>query len=152
MRLITQRSVWCGRFCMGFCNVSVLSVQFYSTDGASGRHKMISHILYLILYIGFHGLGSLHKIFISLSTLLSGLCMLYHNSVAYFPVISLRQSLISGIYIAVVITTWVVQWLRLHIPKGMNRPRHYPPHLKMELGDSPSSEDKQIQFLKSHAP
>jgi hypothetical protein len=36
-----------------------------------------------ILYIGFHGLGlfvrMLHKISTSISILISGMCMLYHN-------------------------------------------------------------------------
>jgi hypothetical protein len=62
---------------------------FYSTDFASGSHKMVSQTLHLILCIGFHWLcrlGLLHKIFTSLSTLVSDLYMLCQNFIAYFPV------------------------------------------------------------------
>jgi hypothetical protein len=47
---------------------------------------MVPQILHLIVYIGFHGLGLLHNIFSALSILISGLCMLYHSFIAYFPV------------------------------------------------------------------
>jgi hypothetical protein len=33
----------------------------YSTDGTSGRHKMVSQILHLIPCVGFHGLGLLAR-------------------------------------------------------------------------------------------
>jgi hypothetical protein len=65
---------------------NVPSVQFCSTDGASCGHEMISQHSQINPY------------------------MLHHNFYCtLFPVISLRQSLVSGIYIAVVILTWVVQ-------------------------------------------
>jgi hypothetical protein len=53
--------------------------RFYSTYGASNRQKLVSQLLHLILCTGFHDLGLLHKMFTSLSVLLSGLCMLYHK-------------------------------------------------------------------------
>jgi hypothetical protein len=101
---------------------------FYSTDGTSGRHKMVSQILHLILCIDFHGLGLLHKIFTSLSLLVSDLCTVF---VVHVPVFSLRQNLVSSIYVPVVILTWVVQWLRLALSKGPNR-----------VGVSPSPDDR----------
>jgi hypothetical protein len=101
---------------------------FYSTDGARGRHKMVSEILRLILCIGFLGFGLLHKIFTSLSILVSGMCTVF---IVYFPVISLQRSLVSGIYIAVVILRWVVLWLRLALSEGPNRVGVLP-HLRTE--------------------
>jgi hypothetical protein len=65
MRLPTQRSIWHDRFFMEFIEVFVSSVQFLLIDGASGRYSMVSQVHHLILCIGFHGLGLLHKIFTS---------------------------------------------------------------------------------------
>jgi hypothetical protein len=39
--------------------------------------------------------------------IVSGLCMLHHNVSAHYPDTSLLHSLVSGIYIAVAILTWV---------------------------------------------
>jgi hypothetical protein len=49
-------SVWRGRFFMGFHTVSVASVQFYSTDGTSGRYYMSSQVL-----IHFFALVIMHR-------------------------------------------------------------------------------------------
>jgi hypothetical protein len=38
-----------------------------------------------------------------------------------FSCFSLRQSLVSGIYIAVIIMTWLLQWLWLALSEGPNR-------------------------------
>jgi hypothetical protein len=51
------------------------------------------------------------------------LCILYHNFIAYFSVMSRPQSLVSGVYIAVVILTWTTQWLKLACSTGPNRVR-----------------------------
>jgi hypothetical protein len=107
---------------------------FYSTDGASSRHKMVSqnspfNPSYALVY----SLGLFHKIFTSLSILVSGPWMLYHTFCCiYIPIISLQQSLISGIYIVSVIMTCVVQWLRLAFSKGPNKLRVFPPHMRTE--------------------
>jgi hypothetical protein len=53
-----RRSVWCDRFFMGFYKVLVWVFRFYSTDGASSRHNIVSQILHLIIHIAVHGLGS----------------------------------------------------------------------------------------------
>jgi hypothetical protein len=63
------------------------------------KHSTWADFWYLILCIGFHELGLLQNIVTSVSILVSCLCMLYHNFIAYFPVISHRQILISGIYV-----------------------------------------------------
>jgi hypothetical protein len=83
--------------------------------------KWFHRILHLILRIGFHGLSSLHKLFTSLSILVLGLCMLYHNLYCVFSYHLPSISLVSGIYIAVIILTWVVQSLRLALSNGPNR-------------------------------
>jgi hypothetical protein len=44
----------------------------------------------------------------SLFVLVSYLCVLYHNFHCCFPVISLRQSLVSGIFIPEFLLTWIV--------------------------------------------
>jgi hypothetical protein len=89
---------------------------FYSIVGARSRLRMDSQILHLNLDIGFHGLGLLQKMSTSLSILVSGPCMFYCIISCYLP--STNQ--VSGIYIAVVILTWVAQWLRLALSKGLN--------------------------------
>jgi hypothetical protein len=108
----SERSVWCDRFFMAFYKVLFPSVQFHSTDGASGRHNIVTQILHLILCAVFMDLvcwqGLLHTLFTSISILVSGMWMPYRNFYVYFPVISLRHSLVSGIYVTVVILTWVV--------------------------------------------
>jgi hypothetical protein len=114
----SHRSVWCDRF----CKILVSRVQFYSTDGTSGRQKMVSqHSPFNPTHWFSWTWGFLHKIFISLSILISCLYMFYHIFIAYFPVISLRQSLVSSSYVALVILTWIVQWLRLVLSKGPKR-------------------------------
>jgi hypothetical protein len=107
-------SVWSDRFFMGFCKILVPGFSFYSRDGASGRQKMVWHeILQLMLCVGFHGLGLLHRIFDSFSVLFSGLCMLHDNFYCtlscYLP---LTKPDLGYIYIAVVILTLSV-WHRL---------------------------------------
>jgi hypothetical protein len=62
--------------------------------------------------------------------------------IAYFPVSSLWQSLVLGIYIAVVILTWVVQLLRIALSKGPNTVRVSP---SAEEGNRSSS--KTLCFL-----
>jgi hypothetical protein len=79
--------------------------------------KWFHVILQLMLSIGFHGLGLLAR-FVEYgflhpppppSIIVSGLYMFIKFVVYIFPVISLRQSLVSRIYyIAVVIQTWAV--------------------------------------------
>jgi hypothetical protein len=111
-----------------FYKALVPGVQFFhSRDGASSRLKMFSQILYLILlYIGFHGLGLLQKIFTSVSILISGPCMLYFIFSSYLPL----TKPVSGIYLAVVILTWVIQWLTF----TLRDPTEYvsPTHLMTE--------------------
>jgi hypothetical protein len=62
---------------------------------------MVPQNSHLILCIGFHRLGSLVR-FVHLSFYLSFRSV---HALSHFPVISLRQSPVSGIYIAVVILT-----------------------------------------------
>jgi hypothetical protein len=86
--------------------------------GTNWFHK----ILNLILCICLHGLGLLHKIVTSFSVSVSGLCMISHNFYCTVFLLSLiDDSLISGIYITVVIHTQVVQWLRFAFSNGLNR-------------------------------
>jgi hypothetical protein len=85
----------------------------YSTGGAGGRLKMVLQILHLILCIDFHGLGLLArcvaKNFTSVYILVSSLCILYHNFYCMCSCYLLSKSLVSGIYVAAVILTWVVR-------------------------------------------
>jgi hypothetical protein len=55
-----------------------------STNGASGRHTVVSEIPHLIRCIGIYGLGLFQKKFTSASVLVSGPCMLYHNFYCIF--------------------------------------------------------------------
>jgi hypothetical protein len=81
---------------------NISSGQFYFTDGTSGRHKMVSQILNLILCTGFHGLGLLHKMFTSLSVLVYKPVHALSQFLLYiFPVICPQQSQVPGIYIAI---------------------------------------------------
>jgi hypothetical protein len=56
---------------------------FYSIYGISGRHNIFPQILHLMLWNGFMELDCwlhfLYKMFTSISILVSGLCMVYHN-------------------------------------------------------------------------
>jgi hypothetical protein len=87
--------------------------------------KWFHKIFQLISCIGFHELGllarSLHKIFTSLSVLVSGLCLLHHNFYFAFSCYLPLTSLVWDIYIGVVILTQVVQWLRLAFSRRLNR-------------------------------
>jgi hypothetical protein len=75
--------------------------------------RMVSQVLHLILCVGFHELGLLAR-FVAKKKIASvsefHVCACFITIfIAYFLVISLRHSLVSGIYIAVVILTWVGQ-------------------------------------------
>jgi hypothetical protein len=54
---------------------------------------------------------------IQYSILVSGLCMLYHNFIAHFHVISLRQSLVSGIYILVLVIILTHEMCRTYLSR-----------------------------------
>jgi hypothetical protein len=75
---------------------------------------MVSQILHLILCIGFHGLGFLtrfiaYKFYPPFYLSFKFVHAFSQLFIAYFSVISLRHSLVSGIYIPVVILTWIIQ-------------------------------------------
>jgi hypothetical protein len=89
--------------------------------------KWFHKTVHLILCIGFYGPGLLHKIFTCLSILVSGLCMLFTILIAYFPVISLRQRVVSSIYTAMGCP--VTEVTSFH---GTQHSRDLLPHLKME--------------------
>jgi hypothetical protein len=58
--------------------------------------------------------------------------MLYRSYTAYFLVMSLQISRVSGVYIAVVILTWLYQCLGLALSKGLSRVRLFPFHLRTD--------------------
>jgi hypothetical protein len=74
---------------MGFCKVSAPSVQFFKPQMmlAVGK-KWFHETLHLIPCNGFLGLGLLtrflHKLITSISVLVSGPCVLYHNLYCIF--------------------------------------------------------------------
>jgi hypothetical protein len=92
---------------------------FHSTDGASSKETMGTQILYLLLCAGFHGLGPLARFIAQIfpPPLLSQfhVCECFITIfIAHFPVISLRHSLVSDIYITAVNLTQIIPvWRRV---------------------------------------
>jgi hypothetical protein len=81
---------------------------FYFTDGASGRHKLASqhspiNPVHCFSWIWFLAKNFKLPFYLIFRSVHASSQFLLH----IFPVISLRQSLVSGIYIAVIILIWV---------------------------------------------
>jgi hypothetical protein len=79
MRLPTHREQY---DVIGFYKVLVLAFSSYTTAGARRRYKRVSHIIHLILHIGFHGHDLWPRTvakYVHLPFSLSGLCTFHHN-------------------------------------------------------------------------
>jgi hypothetical protein len=78
-----------------------------------GRRWNLFHLIIILIFLFAWWHFVSHTVSISISTLVPRLCMFQHNFTTYFPVIFLRHSLVSGIYVAVDNKTWLVLWLKL---------------------------------------
>jgi hypothetical protein len=87
---------------MDFCKILFLWVQFYFTDGSTTKYFLVNTTKWLS-GTWFVGYVLLHKMFILVNSLVSCLCLIYHDLFASFSLAFDGQSLVSGTFIAVIV-------------------------------------------------